>query len=158
MHVQAADYALPQFRGLLPLLLVHGLWNHARIGQLVMYSFYKNLLLVGTMFIFGFFNAFSGTTLYESWLYAVSGNVISGNVVSGNVILVEPKWTCEIVVSGSGSGSATGVERLLHVLPNRHRRSVRAAAVGRDRPRESEGIPPRMLPFPVGIAASHFAW
>ena len=148
MHVQAADYALPQFRGLLPLLLVHGLWNHARIGQLVMYSFYKNLLLVGTMFIFGFFNAFSGTTLYESWLYAVSGNVI----------LVEPKWTCEIVVSGSGSGSVAGVERLLHVLPNRHRRSVRAAAVGRDRPRESEGIPPRMLPLPVGIAASHFAW
>jgi magnesium-transporting ATPase (P-type) len=38
--------------------------------QVILYSFYKNVTLVFTLFIFGFFNGSSGTTLFESWLGA----------------------------------------------------------------------------------------
>ncbi len=67
--MQAADYALPQFQALQRLILVHGHWNHGRIATLILYSFYKNLCLVLTIFIFSFYNGASGTVLYESWLY-----------------------------------------------------------------------------------------
>jgi magnesium-transporting ATPase (P-type) len=33
-----------------------------------MYSFYKNIMMVFTLFFYNFFNGASGTTLYETWL------------------------------------------------------------------------------------------
>jgi class 3 adenylate cyclase/phosphoserine phosphatase len=68
--VRAADYALGQFRFLKRLLLVHGRWNHKRVSNLILYSFYKNITVVLSLFYFCFSNGFSGTTLYESWLGA----------------------------------------------------------------------------------------
>ena len=66
--VQASDYALNEFQFLSRLLLVHGNRNYRRISLLVTYSFYKNMYLVMTLFLFGFFTGFSGTTLYDSWV------------------------------------------------------------------------------------------
>lgn len=36
--------------------------------MVILYSFYKNILLMFTLFYFGFENTFTGTTLYESYL------------------------------------------------------------------------------------------
>ena len=66
--VRASDYSLSQFRFLQRLLFVHGRWDYHRIATLILYSFYKNMTFVLTLFLFGLLNGFSGTTLYESWL------------------------------------------------------------------------------------------
>lgn len=70
-----SDYAISQFRFLERLLLVHGRWNYHRISMVILYSFYKNILLMFTLFYFGFENTFTGTTLYESYL-GTSWNVL----------------------------------------------------------------------------------
>jgi phospholipid-transporting ATPase len=65
---RSADYAIGQFKYLERLLLVHGRWNYRRICSVILYSFYKTITMVFTLFLFGFVNGASGTTLYETWL------------------------------------------------------------------------------------------
>ena len=57
--VNASDYAIGQFRFLSPLLLKHGRFNYVRMSNVVMYMFYKNILMSACMFWFSFVNAFS---------------------------------------------------------------------------------------------------
>eukprot|EP01013_Petalomonas_cantuscygni_P001738 TRINITY_DN11768_c0_g1_i1.p1 TRINITY_DN11768_c0_g1~~TRINITY_DN11768_c0_g1_i1.p1 ORF type:complete len:2407 (-),score=325.31 TRINITY_DN11768_c0_g1_i1:206-7426(-) len=61
-----ADYAIGQFRFLTRLLFVHGHWNYRRLSRLILFSFYKNIVLYMTQFMFVWFNH-SGQSLYESW-------------------------------------------------------------------------------------------
>lgn len=68
--VNASDFAVAQFRFLKRLLLVHGRWDYRRMAKVVLYSFYKNLVLVMTLFFFLFFSGFSGTSLYEDNIMA----------------------------------------------------------------------------------------
>jgi len=68
---RASDYAIAQFRFLQRLLLVHGRWSYRRISKLILYSFYKNILLQFTQFWFSFFNGYSGQSLYERWTLAM---------------------------------------------------------------------------------------
>ncbi len=49
------------------LLLVHGRWNYRRISKIILYSFYKNIVLYISQFWFALFNGFSGTSYYERW-------------------------------------------------------------------------------------------
>nr|KJB24273.1 hypothetical protein B456_004G136400 [Gossypium raimondii] len=46
----ASDFAMDQFRFLKRLLLVHGHWNYQRVGYLVLYNFYRNVVFVLTLF------------------------------------------------------------------------------------------------------------
>ncbi|KAI0799980.1 phospholipid-translocating P-type ATPase [Fomes fomentarius] len=64
---RASDVAISQFRYLKKLLLVHGSWSYTRLSKLLLYSFYKNIVLYMTQFWFSFFNNFSGQIAYESW-------------------------------------------------------------------------------------------
>ncbi len=73
--VQSADFALAQFRSLSRFILVHGRWNYRRVSIVILFSFYKNMALVMTLFLYSFFNQFSGQTLYESYLM-VGWNVL----------------------------------------------------------------------------------
>ena len=67
---RASDYAIAQFRFLKRLLLIHGRSSYRRISKVILYSFYKNVLLYFTQFWFTFVNGFSGQTLYERWTLA----------------------------------------------------------------------------------------
>ena len=40
------------------------------VSQVILYSFYKNIALVLSLFLFNFYNGFSGTTLFESFVQA----------------------------------------------------------------------------------------
>jgi len=62
--VNSADFAIAQFRFLSPLLLKHGRSNYIRLCALVIYMFYKNLLMSLAQFWFAFFNGFSGQKYY----------------------------------------------------------------------------------------------
>lgn len=66
---RASDYALGEFKYLRRLLLYHGREAYRRNSILICYNFFKNVLLVLPQFWFGFFDFFSGQTLYDSFLY-----------------------------------------------------------------------------------------
>lgn len=66
----SSDYSIAQFRFLKRLLLVHGRWSYRRISKLVLYSFYKNIVLYLTQFWFVIYNGFSGTSIHDKWTVA----------------------------------------------------------------------------------------
>lgn len=68
--VNASDYAIAQFRFLKRLVLIHGRFNYKRICKVIRYSFYKNIALVISLFLFNFFNGQSGAPLFESFVMA----------------------------------------------------------------------------------------
>jgi phospholipid-translocating P-type ATPase (flippase) len=67
---RAADYSIAQFRFLLRLLLVHGRWSYQRITKLILWSFYKNIVLYLTQLWYIFHNGYSGQSLYDGWTIA----------------------------------------------------------------------------------------
>lgn len=46
--VMASDFALPKFKFLRRLLLVHGHWAYSRLANMVLYFFYKNAVSIIT--------------------------------------------------------------------------------------------------------------
>ena len=69
--VNAADFAIAQFRFLEELVLIHGRWNFFRLSTVVLYSFYKNALMAGILIIFASRSVYSGTPLFDEWLIAI---------------------------------------------------------------------------------------
>ena len=65
--VQSSDYALPEFRALWKLLLVHGRWSYIRISEMILYFFYKNMIFTMPQVVFCWFNGFSGQSGYDDW-------------------------------------------------------------------------------------------
>jgi len=73
----AADFSISQFRFLKRLLLVHGRWDYRRMTKVVLYSFYKNVVITLSLFYFNALTSFSGTSFYESLIYS-SYNFVLG--------------------------------------------------------------------------------
>ncbi|NXN93151.1 AT11C ATPase, partial [Rhinopomastus cyanomelas] len=61
-----SDYAVPKFKHLRKLLLVHGHLYYVRIAHLVQYFFYKNLCFILPQFLYQFFCGFSQQPLYDA--------------------------------------------------------------------------------------------
>ncbi len=68
--VNSSDFAIAQFRFLKRLLLVHGRWSYVRMSKVVLYSFYKNVVITMALFCFNAFTGFSGTSFFESLVYS----------------------------------------------------------------------------------------
>lgn len=62
--VNAADFAIAQFRFLSPLILKHGRYNYQRMSALVCYMFYKNIFMSLGQFWLNFYDGFSGQKYY----------------------------------------------------------------------------------------------
>lgn len=69
--VNSSDFAIAQFRFLRQLILIHGRWNFIRLSKVVLFSFYKNALLVALLSTYNFRTLFSGTTIYDSWVISM---------------------------------------------------------------------------------------
>lgn len=69
--VNNSDYAISQFRFLVPLLLVHGNLSYYRLARLIKYSFYKNITFAFVLFYYQFYAGFSGQALVDSITAAV---------------------------------------------------------------------------------------
>ncbi|KAL5219496.1 hypothetical protein ABZP36_020180 [Zizania latifolia] len=72
--VMASDFAMGQFRFLVPLLLVHGHWNYQRMGYMILYNFYRNATFVFVLFWYVLYTGFTLTTAITEWssvLYSV---------------------------------------------------------------------------------------
>ena len=74
--VNSADFAIAQFRFLRRLLLVHGRWNYRRMTKVVLYSFYKNVVITLSLFYYTSLTGFSGTSFYESLVYSAYNFVL----------------------------------------------------------------------------------
>uniref|UniRef100_A0A8C5CUT9 Phospholipid-transporting ATPase n=1 Tax=Gadus morhua TaxID=8049 RepID=A0A8C5CUT9_GADMO len=61
-----SDYAIPKFKHLKKMLLVHGHYYYIRIAELVQYFFYKNVCFIFPQFLFQFFCGFSQQPLYDT--------------------------------------------------------------------------------------------
>lgn len=77
--VNASDFAIAQFRFLESLLLIHGRWNFMRMSKAILFFFYKNALLIGTMIVFTPYCLYSGTPLYDQWVISVF-NFVGGSI------------------------------------------------------------------------------
>ncbi|XP_063746689.1 phospholipid-transporting ATPase VA [Eleginops maclovinus] len=65
--VMASDFALPRFRYLQKLLLVHGHWCYSRLANMILYFFYKNAMFVALIFWYQFYCGFSGSSMIDQW-------------------------------------------------------------------------------------------
>ncbi|KAI7889242.1 uncharacterized protein EV154DRAFT_604236 [Mucor mucedo] len=61
----AADYAIAQFRFLHKLLLVQGHWSYARISQMILTFFFKNVLWVFPSLWYQIYSGWSGNIFYD---------------------------------------------------------------------------------------------
>ena len=66
--VMSSDFVIGQFRFLRRLLLLHGRWNYMRIGYMVCYVVYKNVILTLIPFWFAFFSMWSGEVFFFFFL------------------------------------------------------------------------------------------
>ena len=66
----SADFAIGQFRFLSSLMLKHGRYNYIRCSKLVLYCFFKNLVLVSSLFYFCIYSGFSGTMPLDSIVFS----------------------------------------------------------------------------------------
>uniref|UniRef100_A0AAQ5XAQ3 Phospholipid-transporting ATPase n=1 Tax=Amphiprion ocellaris TaxID=80972 RepID=A0AAQ5XAQ3_AMPOC len=64
--VRNSDYAIPKFKHLKKMLLVHGHYYYIRISELVQYFFYKNVCFIFPQFLYQFFCGFSQQPLYDT--------------------------------------------------------------------------------------------
>lgn len=80
--VNAADYALAQFRFLAPLLLKHGRYNYIRMSFVVCFIFYKNIMCSLCQFWFNTVNGFSGQK------YFTEGAIQTFNLIYTSVPII----------------------------------------------------------------------
>ncbi|KAM7268040.1 hypothetical protein ACFE04_010206 [Oxalis oulophora] len=83
--VMASDFAMGQFRFIVPLLLVHGHWNYQRMGYMILYNFYRNAVFVLVLFWYTLYTCFTLTTAINEWssvLYSVIYTAVPTIVVA----------------------------------------------------------------------------
>ncbi|OQS06423.1 phospholipid-transporting ATPase, partial [Thraustotheca clavata] len=73
--VQCCDYALNQFCSLTSLVLLHGRWNSRRLVLVVLFIFYKNIVMSTIFCMYSFATNFSGQLPFDSHL-VVGWNVV----------------------------------------------------------------------------------
>ncbi|XP_023416009.1 phospholipid-transporting ATPase VA isoform X3 [Cavia porcellus] len=99
--VMASDFAVPKFRYLERLLIVHGHWCYSRLANMVLYFFYKNTMFVGLLFWFQFYCGFSASAMIDQWyliffnlLFSSLPQLVTGVLdkdVSADTLLLEPQ-------------------------------------------------------------------
>lgn len=70
-----SDYAISQFRFLVRLLFVHGWLSYSRNIRLILYSFFKNIMLTFTQVWFNFFSAWAAQSLYGDGFFLNTYNL-----------------------------------------------------------------------------------
>jgi magnesium-transporting ATPase (P-type) len=65
--VQSSDFALSEFRLLWRLLLVHGRKAYRNNAEMILYFFYKNLVMTFPHYFYAFYCSFSGISLFDDY-------------------------------------------------------------------------------------------
>uniref|UniRef100_A0A5F8GAT9 Phospholipid-transporting ATPase n=1 Tax=Monodelphis domestica TaxID=13616 RepID=A0A5F8GAT9_MONDO len=96
--VMASDFAVPRFRQLEKLLLVHGHWCYSRLANMVLYFFYKNAMFVALLFWFQFYCGFSGSSMIDQW-YLIFFNLLFSSLPQLITGVLDKDVPAEILVT-----------------------------------------------------------
>lgn len=108
---RSADFSIGEFKHLKRLLFFHGRESYRKNSLLILYNFYKNMLLCMPQFWFGKENWYSGQTLYEAINYQLY-NVLYASLPIVLFALFD-KQTTDIVLESDPSYYEVGPRRLL---------------------------------------------
>lgn len=90
------------FKSLWRLLFVHGRWSYIRITEMILYFLYKNIVFAFPQFLFCFYNAWSGQTVFDDFYITFYNLVFTAWPVLVRAILDQDiyfkKWTQREVV------------------------------------------------------------
>jgi len=110
LAVNAADFAIAQFRFLREMLLVQGRHNYRRIAVTVYYVFYKNIMFTLVIFWAQFFAAFSGT----KW------NLEAGNQLYNVLLTMFPILWFSVFDKDVSDETSLALPQLYHLGPGNH--------------------------------------
>jgi len=79
--VNAADFAIAQFRFLETLILIHGRWNFFRLSTVTLFCFFKNAVMAGTIIVYTAQTLYSGTPLYDEWVISMLNFVAAWPII-----------------------------------------------------------------------------
>ena len=108
---RAADFSIGEFRMLKRLLFFHGRESYRRNSTLILYNFFKNVLLCMPQFWFGWNNWLSGQTLYEAANYQLYNIVFTSLPIVLYALL--DKQTSDVVLLREPIYYSPGPLRLL---------------------------------------------
>ncbi|KAL1521781.1 hypothetical protein AB1Y20_021434 [Prymnesium parvum] len=114
--VNAADFAIGQFRFLRSLLLLHGRHNYRRFAIFLYFTFYKNIVTVMAMFYWSCFALASGTLLFPS----IFTDLLNPVMVTSLPILLYPMFDTDVSKEESLSTPklySAGLTRLYYTRP-----------------------------------------
>ena len=74
---RSADFSTPKFRFIVKLLLIHGAWSFHRISRVILYTLYKNFVIVLCQFWFAYLNSYSAQTAFSPKLLLLYNSVFS---------------------------------------------------------------------------------
>ena len=80
--VNSSDFSIAQFKYLKRLLLVHGRLDYRRTCKVVLYSFYKNIVLTLCMFFYTFYSGYSGQSLFDDYIHSAYNLILAWPVIS----------------------------------------------------------------------------
>uniref|UniRef100_A0A8D2L9A8 Phospholipid-transporting ATPase n=1 Tax=Varanus komodoensis TaxID=61221 RepID=A0A8D2L9A8_VARKO len=95
--VMASDFAIPKFRYLEKLLLVHGHWCYSRLANMVLYFFYKNMF-VALLFWYQFYCGFSGSSMIDQW-YLIFFNLLFSSIPQLIVGVLDQDVPADILIA-----------------------------------------------------------
>ena len=103
---RASDYAIGSFRFLHTLLFVHGYWCCRRIAKLTLFIFYKAALVAFSMYLFGFYSAFSGQQCLapDTEIAMADGTTKRASDVRVGDLLVGREGAVKVLSAVPGSG------------------------------------------------------
>jgi phospholipid-transporting ATPase len=108
---RAADYSVGEFKHLHRLLFFHGRESYRKNSQLILYNFFKNVLLCMPQLWMGLNNWLSGQTLYEGANYQLF-NIVYASLPIVLYALFD-KETSDIVLQAEPRYYAPGPLRML---------------------------------------------
>lgn len=75
---RSSDFAIGEFRLVRRLMAVHGRYSGVRTTDLIKYSFYKNVCFCMPQILFTFFNLYSSSSVYNSWVILAYNVLFTG--------------------------------------------------------------------------------
>jgi len=83
--VNSSDFAIPQFKHLQQLLLVHGRWNYRRSCKFTLFTFWRNAVQVLLMYYYTIQSGYSGTALFEDNLRITFNGICSIPIIATGI-------------------------------------------------------------------------
>jgi magnesium-transporting ATPase (P-type) len=80
--VNSSDFAIARFRFLKRLMLLHGRYDYRRVCKVILFSFYKNIVLTFILFAYTFNSGYSGQSLFDDYVHSAYNIILAFPVIA----------------------------------------------------------------------------